>query len=340
MTSLVQLFPSRITITPQPIKKAFHDMDFNRQSKGNYKKFVSQYVKNFSVAKNNFILSKSSKKKLLDSVNTMHFLSKARTIDMASGKQIYNFKLSFITLTLPATQNHTDIEIKKSCLNQFLIELRHAYDVNNYVWKAELQKNNNIHFHLVTDKYIDFQALRRRWNRVLEKLNYITAYSNKFKDINLSQYHAMRNQKAPCSFEKSAAAFAAGKRSNWRNPNSVDVKSVYGKKELAMYLAKYICKPTTTKTANAQDQERETKFGRSWSRSYSLANVKYQNKFTLVQVQHIINYLKSVPKLVKQVSGMYYDVFYFNVNTLCPAFKAFHHKFITANAVMYNYPFP
>jgi len=340
MPSVVQVYPSRVTITETREPKRFFKCDFNHQWKEKLKNTTGTHIINFKKQKNAFTLSNSSKKKLLDSVNSMYLLSSPRKVTMLTGKFIYNYKMSFVTLTLPSKQTHSDTAIKKDCLNQFLVELRKNYGVTNYVWKAELQQNANIHFHLILDKYVDYQALRRRWNRILAKNNYIAAYRNKFENLNLSQYHAMRNLKAQCSFEKSAAAFAAGKRAKWCNPNTVDVKSVHGKKELAMYLAKYVLKPVTKSKLTPEQTEREINFGRSWYRSYSLSNLKYINKYLLTEVTSMVNYLKSIPKTVKCVTDTWYTVFYFNVNQLCEAFKLFHHKFMLNNARLYSYPFP
>ena len=67
------------------------------------------------------------------------------------------YKLTFITLTLPSKQIHSDNEIKSKCLNQFLIELKKNHSVSRYIWKAEKQENNNIHFHIIADKFIKWQ---------------------------------------------------------------------------------------------------------------------------------------------------------------------------------------
>jgi len=337
---LLQLYPSRITLTNPRTKKQFHEMKFNSQCRSFFYDREKAAIKNFATVKNPFIISKASKKKIMDSINSMYCLSQPRKVEMKTGKIIFNYRLSFVTLTLPSKQIHSDTQIKKDCLNQFLIELRKNYGVDNYVWKAELQKNENIHFHIILDKYIDFQALRRRWNRIINKLGYVTAYSEKFQKINLSQYHATRNRMAPCSFEKSKTAYAAGERSKWLNPNSVDVKSVYSKKDLAVYLSKYITKPVSKNAAGAENLERELAFGRAWYRSYSLSSLKYQNKFLASEMQHLIKYLLSVPDKVLCITQQFFTAFYFSPETLSLAFQEFHKKYILANALMYRYPIP
>ena len=340
LNTIVQLYPSRIIVREKRPSDSFGKVEFNYQSKDWEKHKKKKIVANFENKKNSFVLSYTSKKKILDSINSMHILSTPRKITMANGKQIFNYQMSFITLTLPSAQMHDDTFIKSNCLNQFLIELRKHYKVNNYVWKAELQKNENIHFHLITDKYIDFQALRRRWNRCINKLGYVDEYTNKMSKLTLLEYHKLRNTNGSSSFDKSATAFGSGQQTKWKNPNTVDVKSVSSKKDLAMYLAKYVTKPIEKQKKTVEENERETNFGRSWSRSYSLVKLKYQNKFTFFQVKHILAYLDSVPKLVNKVSSMFFEAYYFNYKRLCPAYQKFHLKFITANAESWQYPFP
>lgn len=94
---------------------------------------------------------------------------------------------TFVTLTLPAQQTHTDKEITEFCINPFLSYARKYFKVRYYVWKKELQKNGNLHFHFVTDRYIDALCLRRAWNRVInrgkidgikEPFNYVDRYHN------------------------------------------------------------------------------------------------------------------------------------------------------------------
>ena len=340
MPSIVQIYPSRLTITPRRAKMEFHDVQFNAQCSSFIKSKIESYTRNFEAVKNPFIISKQSKKKIMDSINSMYVLSKPRTIHMATGKKIFNYRLSFITLTLPSKQVHADIVIKKNALNQFLVELRKHYNVKNYLWKAELQKNENIHFHLILDQYVDFQALRRRWNRIINKMGYVDAYREKMSAMSLTQYHKNRNKNFKCSFEKSSIAYAIGKKNSWNNPNSVDVRSVYSKKELAIYLSKYIAKKSNNIQSDDAAYVRELQFGRSWFRSYSLSSLKYQNKYDLEQLKVLIQYLSSQKDTVLKVVGDYFEVYYFTIETLRKDIAKFFTNFIIANAKMYNYPFP
>lgn len=76
---------------------------------------------------------------------------------------------TFVTLTLQSQQEHTDTEITQYLINPFLAYARKYFGVRYYIWKKELQKNGNLHFHFVCDRYIDHEYLRRTWNRICNR---------------------------------------------------------------------------------------------------------------------------------------------------------------------------
>jgi len=127
----------------------------------------------------------------------------------ARHKKHFYFKINFCTLTLASKQVHDDNTIKKVLLNQFLTEVRQKYGVKYYLWRAEPQKNKNIHFHIVMDKYIHYSEVRKMWIRIQDKLGYVERYTDQSGDI-----------EPPCS----------------------EIKSVKKVKDLASYLAKYCVK--------------------------------------------------------------------------------------------------
>ena len=95
----------------------------------------------------------------------------------------------FVTLTLPAQQIHSDTLIKRECLMPLIAELKRNFSVKNYFWKAELQKNYNIHFHLILDSYIPYKSLQQIWNRHLNKLNYVDRFEKKHNKVNPPSTH-------------------------------------------------------------------------------------------------------------------------------------------------------
>ena len=82
----------------------------------------------------------------------------------------------FVTLTLPSTQQHSDAEINRACLQPFLQRLKRDYCIENYFWRAEAQENGNLHFHILTDRYIPQRYLQLTWNMSIEALGYLTRY--------------------------------------------------------------------------------------------------------------------------------------------------------------------
>lgn len=99
---------------------------------------------------------------------------------------------TFVTLTLPAMQMHTDYQVKKYLLDPFLSWLKvnsdevyhtgslrgeqKGFGVHAYLWRAEPQKNGNIHFHIICDRYIPWKRIRARWNDLLSKMGYLDMY--------------------------------------------------------------------------------------------------------------------------------------------------------------------
>jgi hypothetical protein len=121
----------------------------------------------------------------------------------------YRNYMTFVTLTLCSKQQHSDNEIKRVLLNTFLIYAGREWGVRNYVWRAESQQNGNIHFHLFFDKYISYKSLRFRWNRIQERLGYVS----RFKEL---YGHS--------------------------DPNSTDIERIRSAKGASIYVSKYIAK--------------------------------------------------------------------------------------------------
>lgn len=92
--------------------------------------------------------------------------------------------VTFVTLTLPAKQVHHDNFLKNQLLDPMIEWLRDSQErtkrkgagVDAYLWRAEAQKNGNLHFHLICDRWIEQDKLREKWNQICERLNYVSMY--------------------------------------------------------------------------------------------------------------------------------------------------------------------
>lgn len=155
-------------------------------------------------------LTPYAKKRLKRSINLMVASAKEKEATNFKTGKLFKFKVNFVTLTLPAPQGSvTDKEIKKEVLDIFIKRLRRKLGLNNYVWRAEKQKNGNLHFHMITDTYLHYEKLRNDWNACLNKLGFIDKFEAKH---------------------------------GHRNPNSTDIHAVWKVKNLTQYFVKYMSK--------------------------------------------------------------------------------------------------
>ena len=149
-------------------------------------------------------LSKAAVKRMSNAIDWLLMYADKKKVVGKGRKTKTNYLIGFVTLTLSATQNHSDKVIKKTLLHQFLTEARWRWGVLHYVWKAERQKNGNIHFHLLTDKFIPYKELRDCWNRLQSKLGYISAFAENFGhcDPNSTDIHSVANVKNVSAYVK------------------------------------------------------------------------------------------------------------------------------------------
>lgn len=164
---------------------------------------------NLECNNHNGIISTSAGKKIESAVQWLCLAAKWKRVYSVELEKYIYFKINMITLTLPAKQKHSDVYIKSKYLNQFIVEMKKDYGLKEYVWRAEAQSNGNIHFHIITDTFIEIMKLRNMWNRIIEKDGYVSDFEKVY---------------------------------NHRSPNSTDVHSIKHIKKIGQYLSKYISK--------------------------------------------------------------------------------------------------
>jgi len=189
-----------------PKLKDFSSMWKNRMVEGGFATLEECVQAHKKKCKKPFgLMSSKANSRMNVAIDWMVLLAKGDTAFNFQINKHFKFKLNFITLTLASKQIHSDAKIKKDLLNQFLVELRTWKKIKRYVWRAEAQANGNIHFHIILDKYIYWKDLQDMWNRIQEKLGYVT-------------------------------------RSTSVNPNSADVHSLTKVGKIGGYLSKYCSK--------------------------------------------------------------------------------------------------
>lgn len=137
----------------------------------------------------------------------------------ATGRR-FKHTLSFITLTIPGKEKKVNTKYSnKNLLEPWLRIMRKKQSLRTYIWKAEFQKNGQLHYHVTTPAIIHHSFIKDTWNNILSGAGLLTQWlkehSNTF-------------------------------------PNSTDVHEVYRSPKLQSYLSKEISK-------NQQDNQADSK---------------------------------------------------------------------------------
>lgn len=149
----------------------------------------------------------------------------------------YQAAVNFLTLTFI---NHVSDKDAVKCLNKFLTTLRKTHKDLNFLWVAEKQDGkrneftratNNIHFHLIIDKFISVSYFNALW--VINQYN--------MGIINPTADQNIKNDTGGLSSIKQAfKSHAYGLIQTYLNP--LDIKPVKTIKTAAAYVTKYITK--------------------------------------------------------------------------------------------------
>lgn len=163
------------------------------------------------------VMTVGAKKRLTKAVSLLVQSSPTKNIYNEVSRSYHQFKLSFLTLTIPLCQVKPEAKFtNKNLLEPMIRVLRNRYGLKNYIWKLELQQNKMIHYHLTTNLFINHSKLKDEWNKILEKNGMLNDYRS---------------------------------RTGNKFPNSTDVKSVKHIKNFEAYLVKYISKSEQNQSA-------------------------------------------------------------------------------------------
>lgn len=188
----------------------------------------------------------------------------------------------FVTLTLPATQKHEDSELNRHALGRFIVEARREGWFDHYVWRAEVQKNGNAHWHILIDRELDQELVRKKWNKIMTDLGYVDRYKTKMSSLTLEQYIDMRKPKDDEAMSRAIKAFSVGVSEGWTNPNSTDTQRVRSVSGLKRYVNKYMSK--------AGEGEVRDWHSRHWGASDSLRDLKeLRVEVALVEVHDLMS---------------------------------------------------
>lgn len=271
----------------------YEKLNYNRCIHTNVESSLGNLKKNIHHNK----ISDATEKKIKRSCNYLLLNSTQKNNYTKLNWKELRFNVTFITLTLSAQQMHSDNYIKKYMLNQFLIQAQRLWNVDQYVWRAEKQANGNVHFHILTDKFIPWYELRSLWNNIQRKEGYIEVYRTNQKEYHKNGFQLNKELLQKWSYSNQLKAYHTGVKTNWSNPNSTDIHGLRNIGNASAYIVKYMSKDekknhTQVKASAIQHQMRVQKnqhtlssnvlkflrdkaqIGRLWSCSRDLSNLQ------------------------------------------------------------------
>lgn len=209
-------------------------------------------------------MSKQSASGLRKAINWLLYFTEKKTVFSKKENKTFSFRLSFITLTLSATQSHTDKFIKNHLLQPFLLWMQRKYG-GSYVWKAESQLNGNIHFHVTTDVFIHWREIRFKWNKLLARHQYCKIFQDGTNDKgdSATQIKAIKN-------EGDLAKTVAG----YLSKTSIEQKNSFALKSKATTIQDII-KDALYISCNIESKQHHSRFidGRLWGCSENLSKI-------------------------------------------------------------------
>lgn len=180
-----------------------------------------------------------ARKRCIKAINLLVQGTRRRWITNPVNGRLQLHQLSFITLTVSDTGDLLDpVFAYQKLLSPFLSWLRKTKGVNTYVWKAEDQANEQIHYHLTIPDFIHYKLIRDKWNKLQDKAGIIAKYRENQKAWHKDGFRLREDLLDTWGEESQRAAYARGMANDWSDPNSTDIHKVHKVKDIAAYLSK------------------------------------------------------------------------------------------------------
>jgi len=118
----------------------------------------------------------------------------------------HNFTVGFVTLTIPDATKISAKDGYRRLVKPFIRVMRNRYKFD-YIWKVELQKRGQLHWHITWNEWVHYLEIRKEWNKILRREGLMKGFGLKYRHY---------------------------------DPNSTDVHAVYKVGNIAAYLSKYL----------------------------------------------------------------------------------------------------
>lgn len=160
-------------------------------------------------------VTEHARRRIMRTVDVFLQKSETRRVWNPVCQAFVNFRLSFITLTIPWSKP-IEGAAGHDALRMWLQHFRRkpskkaiSEQLSSYVWKAELQERGQLHYHITANRFLHWAEIQRVWNGLMDKRGW------------LEEFRAAHGHS---------------------NPNSTDVHSVYKVRDIQAYLGKYLSK--------------------------------------------------------------------------------------------------
>lgn len=168
-------------------------------------------------------MSRGALKKLSNAGCYLYLIAPSKTVHNEKFNSNYISKVTFLTLTLASEQMHDDKWVKNNMLKHFIDACRRKYPAISYVWKAEPQKNGNLHFHVMSDHFFCMSHINKLWYHI----QWEAGYMQKFFEKHMEEFEDVANEKKI-------------------SPPGVKVETAKDKESLGRYFRKYMKKEQFT----------------------------------------------------------------------------------------------
>jgi hypothetical protein len=211
-------------------------------------------------------LTTGAKSRLTRAITLLTQIADSKWIFNEVSNRMQFHKLSFITLTVSATQEKfSGREAYDKLLVHFLQWMRRTKNVTTYLWKLEFQANGQIHYHITTPTFIAWQAIKDKWNNLQRSTGTIDQYRANQLEWHKGGFKLRDWLVNTWSPEAQYQAYLKGMANDWQEPNSIDVHAVEKVDDMASYLCKEIAKSCQNETATT---------GKIWDCSKNLKATK------------------------------------------------------------------
>jgi hypothetical protein len=155
-------------------------------------------------------MTEHAAKRIRKAIDIFLQMSPERVAFNPVSKKYIKFRLAFVTLTVSQTTLITPTEGYEKLLAPWLRWIRRKHRCQ-YVWKGELQKRGQPHWHVTINSTVHMNDIRDEWNNLQRRAGYLEEFKAKF---------------------------------GHDKPPSTEVKSVRNARKIALYLGKEFCKST------------------------------------------------------------------------------------------------